>query len=44
MKINKKSSSGKPSCQTSSSHSTGGCGCSQKGSAYEEELDVEISE
>lgn len=43
MKINKKPSSGKTSCQTSSSHSAGGCGCSQKGSSYEEELDVEIS-
>ncbi|MEE6207871.1 MAG: hypothetical protein VZR95_07455 [Alphaproteobacteria bacterium] len=45
MKLNKKSLSGnKSSCQSSSSQSSG-CGCgTKKGSVYEEDIDVEISE
>lgn len=46
MKLNKKSLSGsKSSCQSSSAQSGSGCGCStKKGSIYEEDIDVEISE
>ncbi|MBO6289190.1 MAG: hypothetical protein J6N45_02565 [Alphaproteobacteria bacterium] len=46
MKLDKKSLSGtKSSCQSSSSQSSSGCGCgSKKGSVYEEDIDVEISE
>lgn len=45
MKLNKKSLSGtKSSCQSSSTHQSG-CGCgSKKGSVYEEDIDVEVSE
>jgi len=47
MKLNRKSLSGtKSSCQSSSSQSSSsGCGCgSKKGSVYEEDIDVELSE